>query len=640
MSKALLSRWLVPCLVAALLAAAPAPCQAPAPPVYTITTVAGNGSAGFSGDEEAASAAQVFSPWGLFLDGAGNLFIADQLNNRVRKITPDGKITTVAGDGTASFYGDKEAATAAALNHPVGLAVDSAGYIYFSDAGNHRIRKVTPAGAIDTIAGDGTAAFRDTDDTVDEDQDGNPANEDATFAQMNRPLGIALDSAGNLYIADSYNHRIRKLGTNGKLSTVAGDGTAGRGGDGGPATKAQLNYPQGVAVTPSGVLYIADTSNGLIRRVDTDGTITRVAGIGLNGYSGDGGPALQAGLDYPKSVALDAAGNIYIVDSLAGRVRVITTDGIIHTIAGNGTYGDGGDGGPATRAPLKFPSGLALAAGGAIYVSDTQNNRVRLLTPAQQQPGTRGAPAIHEGGVVSASSFGAFREVAPGSWIEIYGTNLSASARAWQTADFSGMRAPTSLEGTRVTVGGLPAFLSYVSPMQINALVPSNVAPGRQDLRVFTAAGSSPAYPVTVRATLPGLYAPPTFILGGRQYAAALFAGAMAFAVPPGAIPGVVSRKARPGDTLVLYGVGFGSVSPDVPPGEIAPAANSLNQRLEVRIGGAPAAVTYAGLAPGSIGVYQLNVAVPAVAAGDAVPLTFTLDGIPGAQTLYTAIEN
>jgi uncharacterized protein (TIGR03437 family) len=312
----------------------------------------------------------------------------------------------------------------------------------------------------------------------------------------------------------------------------------------------------------------------------------------------------------------------------------------MRTIAGNGTIGDSGDGGPAIQAALRFPSGLALGAGGVIYVSDTQNSRVRLLTPAAPQANAPGAPSINPGGVVSASAFGAFREVAPGSWIEIYGSNLAAAARAWRAADFSGSRAPTSLEGTRVTIGGVPAFLAYVSRMQVNALVPSNVAPGRQEIRVFTAAGASSAYEITVKETQPGLFAPPTFEVGGRQYTAALFSDSPAFVVPSGAIQGVVSRRARPGDTVVLYGVGFGRVTPDVPAGEVVPAMNSLAARVEVRFGGTPAAVTYSGLAPGSIGVYQLNVVVPSVPAGDAVPLTFTLDGASGAQTLYTAVGN
>ncbi len=624
LSTARVSRWLLSCLLAIAFAFLPALSQAPVPPGYTITTVAGTGVAGYDEEQELAASAQLNNPWGLALDGSGNLFIADQVNNRVRRVSADGKISTVAGGGAAAPAQDGDAATAAVINRPCGVAVDGAGNLYISATADQRIRKVTPAGAIYFVAGNGLAGFVD--------------NDDALQGQLNRPIGIALDRAGNLYIADSHNHRIRKLGADGKLTTVAGNGTAGRAGNGGSALKAQLNYPQGVTVTDAGELYIADTFNGQIRKVDANGIITLVAGVGTNGYFGDGGPAIQAGLDYPKSVAVDGAGNVFVVDSFSGRIRLITSDGVIRTIAGNGTYGDGGDGGAATRAALKFPSGLALAPGGAIYVSDTQNSRVRLLRAVTAPAAAQGAPAISPGGVVSASAFGAFRDVARGSWIEIYGSNLAASARAWTFSDFSGTRAPTGMDGTRVTIGGEPAFLSYVSPAQVQALVPSNVEPGVREIRVTTAAGTSAAYPITVRATRPGLYAPPAFEIGGRQYAAALFTDGASFVLPAGAIPGVVSRRARPGDTLVLYGVGFGPVSPDVPAGEMAAAATSLASALEVRVGGVPAAVTYAGLAPGAIGVYQFNVVVPAVPAGDAVPLTFTLNGSAGAQTLYTAV--
>ncbi len=610
------------------LIAAAALCQAPPGFNYIVSTFAGTGIGGFAGDAGPASAAQLFDPWGMAFDTSGNLYIADQLNNRVRKVGTDGTITTVAGNGTAGYTGDTKAATSATLNHPTAVVVDASGNLYIADTDNHVVRKVDTSGNITTFAGIGSFGFA-----------GDAA--EATLAQLNRPIGLALDATGNLYIADSYNFRIRKVGTDGNINTIAGNGTAEYGGDGGPATDANLNYPQGVTLDAAGNLYIADTFNGSIRKVTTDGNITTVAGVGSNGDFGDAGPATQAALSYPKTVLVDSAGNLFIVDSINCRVRIVTaSDGKIWPLAGDGFFGDIGDGGPAVRAEFRFPSGLLQGANGKLYLSDTQNNKIRLLTPTFQTTSPLAPPAINAGGVVSASSFGAFKAIAPGSWIEIYGANLASSTHVWTTADFTGSRAPTTLAGTRVTVGGIPAFLSYVSPTQINALVPSNVSLGQQVILVSTANGSSTPYSITVNATEPGLFAPPTFQVSGRQYTGALLVGTTAFVLPSGAVSGITSRPARPGDTIVLFGVGFGPVTPNTNAGEIAAGTDTLTTPIEIRLGGVPATITYRGLVPGAIGVYQFNVVVPQVAAGDAVPLTFTLGGQTGTQTVYTAVAN
>jgi sugar lactone lactonase YvrE len=353
-------------------------CQAQAPPKYTIMTVAGNGAYGYSGDAGPATAAQVYDPWGVAVDSAGNVYIADQLNNRVRKLAADGTISTLAGKGSAGYSGDGGAASSAELYHPCGVAVDSAGNVYIADTANEVVRKVTTGGTISTVAGMAhTAAYAG---------DGGAA----TSASLNKPTGVALDAAGNLYIADSFNHCIRMVATSGTITTVAGNSFSGSEGDGGPATSASLNTPQGVAVDGAGNLYIADTANSLVRKVAPDGTITTLAGQILNGYSGDGGPAASAMLNRPKTVLPDAAGSLYIADTFNSRIRVVTPDGTITTVAGNGIFGDWGDGGPATSAQLRFPSGLALDAAGNLYVADTQNNRVRLLVPFPQ-PGNSGA---------------------------------------------------------------------------------------------------------------------------------------------------------------------------------------------------------------------------------------------------------
>jgi len=251
--------------------------------------------------------------------------------------------------------------------------------------------------------------------------------------------------------------------------------------------------------------------------------------------------------------------------------------------------------------------------------------------------GASAAPAIGAGGVVSASAFGAFPSAAPGSWVEIYGSNLATDTRPWQGSDFDGVNAPTSLDGTSVNIGGQPAFISYISPGQVNAQVPS-VATGTQPLVVTTAAGASAAYNLTIEAVDPGLLAPSSFDVNGTQYVVA-FDGSN-YVAPAGAIAGGTSQPAKPGDVIVMYGVGFGAVSPTSLPvaGQIVQQPNSLPS-FSISIGGAPAMVQYAGLAPNYVGLYQFNVVLPAIAASNAAPVTFTVGGVAGTQTLYLAVN-
>jgi uncharacterized protein (TIGR03437 family) len=242
--------------------------------------------------------------------------------------------------------------------------------------------------------------------------------------------------------------------------------------------------------------------------------------------------------------------------------------------------------------------------------------------------------------VVSASAFGQFTSIAPGSWIEIYGSNLAADSRSWATTDFSGVNAPTSLDGTKVTVGGQAAFIDYISPGQVNAQVPSSVGTGPQSIVVTTASGSSAPYTITVNLVEPGLLAPSSFNIAGKQNVAALFSDGVTYVLPPGSISGITSRRAQPGDAITLYGVGFGPVTPSIPAGQIVQASNSLALPLQLMFGSTPATFTFGGLAPNAVGLYQFNVTVPNVASSDAVPLTSTVGGFTGAQTLYIAVQN
>jgi len=596
--------------------------QAQTAPGYTITTIAGTGVAGFTGDGAAASAAQLNFPNALALSSSGTLYISDLFNNRVRTIGTDGIIKTVAGSGTAGTSGDGGAATAAQMGSPYGVAVDATGSFYVCDALNGVIRKVTSAGTISLLAGTGVRGFA-----------GDGAA--ATLAQLNLPTGITVDSTGVVYFSDTLNNRIRKIGTDGIISTVVGTGDASFRGDGGQATSAAINHPEGVTLDSVGNLYIADTYNHRIRKVDTSGVITTVAGNGNNTFSGDAGPATLASLNYPKGVSVGASSDIFIADTFNSRIRQVAENGRIFTIAGNGQYGDvTTQGGDSTQAVLLFPAAVKAGPGGVLYIADTDNSRIKLLTPLPT------SPAIRAGGVISLSGFGGSSRAAQGSWVEIYGDNLAAVTRPWAAEDFVGDQAPTSLSGTTVTVAGQRGYLSYVSPGQVNVLIPDTVPAGPQDVIVTTALGPSRPFSVTVNRTEPGMLAPASFNANSKQYVAALTPDGATFILPQGMLSGVASHPARPGDVITLYGIGFGPVVPDESTGTITRAAAVTALPVEVSIGGQNAFVNYAGLAPGSLGLYQFNIVVPVVAPGAAVPVTIKVGQQTSAQALFTAIGN
>ncbi len=329
-----------------------------------ITTVAGGGTIS-PGDGGAATAAQLGHLAGVAVDGAGNLYIADASDNRVRKVTAaTGVITTVAGTGASGFNGDGQPATAADLNNPTGVAVDGAGNLYIADTYNNRIRFVAAGtGQISTVAGSGTYGY-------------NGDNIAATTANLAAPARIAVDSAGNLYIADQYNQRVRRVdAATGMITTVAGTGAAGFNGDGMAATAAQLYLPLGVCLDGAGNLFIADYMNSRIRKVE-GGIISTVAGTGIGGFSGDGGPAALAQVNGPTDVAMDASGTLYIADFSNDRIRKVA-GGIITTVTGTGINGFSGDGGPAALAQVNEPVDVATDASGTLYIADYMNNRIR-----------------------------------------------------------------------------------------------------------------------------------------------------------------------------------------------------------------------------------------------------------------------
>ena len=372
-----------------------------------LTRVAGNSRPGYSGDGGPATAAQLHTPEGLAVDADGNLYIADTLNQRIRKVSPDGTITTVAGTGTRGYSGDGALATSAQLSDGIGIAVEASGNLYIADSGNNRIRKVSPGGIITTVAGNGTSgvsgdggpatsAQLSFPENVAVDASGNlficdygnyrirkvsPAGIITTAAGVHSPAGLAVDSSGNLYIASSDYDRIFKLFASGGGSTFAGTSDTGFSGDGGPAASAMLNCPVGVAVDASGNVYIADSLNNRIRKVSPDGIIATIANGNAAYNSGDGGPATSATLSFPHSVAVDGSGNLYFPDG-ASRIRKVSAGGTITTLAGNGTQGYSGDAGPAANAQLSDPAGVAVDASGNVYIADRGNNRIRKVAPS------------------------------------------------------------------------------------------------------------------------------------------------------------------------------------------------------------------------------------------------------------------
>ncbi len=399
-------------------------------PAGIISLFAGTGTAGFSGDGGPATGANLRQPMGIALDSAGNLYIAEYYNARVRKVSASGVITTFAGTGASGMGGDGGPATAAKVS-PTGLATDSAGNVYIADYGNRVVRRVDRNGVISTFAGGGastpsnvpatSAALRSPSDVkldaagnvliVDSGLnqvfrvnaagiitivagnlvrdfvgDGGPAA-NASFAFVDSleiiPSCLATDGAGNLYICDTFNSRLRRVNSAGIITTVAGNGSYKFSGDGGSARSANLSNPHGVIKDTAGNLYVVDTINNRIRKIATDGTISTIAGTGFYGYAGDGGPAIAARMALPTAIAFDRQGNLLVADFFNHAIRSISPSGVITTLAGAPSrQGLAGDGGPAVNASLNFPIGVSADGGGNVYIADANNHRIRKVNAA------------------------------------------------------------------------------------------------------------------------------------------------------------------------------------------------------------------------------------------------------------------
>ncbi len=428
-----------------------------APVTGIIMTVAGDNVEGYTGNGGPAIAAELFNPAGVAVDPQGNLYIADESNNVIRRVSSSNTaISLFAGNGTSGYSGDNGAATSASLQDPEGLAVDSQGNVYIADTMNNVIRKVNTSGTITTVAGNGTWGYSG---------DGGSA----LSAQLYRPTAVAVDHSGNIFIADWANGRIREVNTSGIIATIAGGGTQTGGTYTGPATSAQL-APRGVAVDSSGNVYIADGTNEIIRKV-TSGTISTVAGNGTVGYSGDGGPATSASLNYPTAIAVDAGGNLYIADSDNNVIRKVSTYGIIST-AGNGTQGYAGDGGEAPLAELARPSAVALDATANLYIADTSNNTVRAvgggpiplaITWAPPQPIVYGT-ALGSGQLNASSAIAGTFSYSPAA-----GTNNLTAGQHTLTATFT----PTDSIDYATVTASVPITVNIATPVVIWGFPPS-----------------------------------------------------------------------------------------------------------------------------------------------------------------------
>jgi len=543
---------------------------------YTISTYAGNGISGYLGDGSTIAGAEFSSPEAVAIDASGNIYIADTGNNRVRKIDTSGNLTTYAGDGTAGYLGDTAAATAAELNKPSGLALDSSGNLYIADSANHVIRMVNTAGIISTFAGNGTGGYQGD-------------NGLATGAELNLPTSVALDSAGNVYIADSKNGRIRKVAA-GNIITLLGSG----------ATSGILINPVSVVVDSAGNFYIADNGNKSILKYGA-AALTTLAGDGNPGFGGDNGPSTLAELNNPAGVAVDSSGNLYIADSNNSRIRRISPGGTITTIAGNGSFNYNGDGGPATSAALNFPHGVTVDSAGRIYVADSNNHAIRLLQPV--------FPVISSGGVSNAASYAP--QISPGALASVFGVNFAQSALG------ASVPFPTVLGGVSVTVNGRQAPIMYVTPQQVNFQVPWETGTGTATVAVSVNGGAGQSVTVPVTTAGPGIF----------QYGAGQAVAANSDSTLNG--PG---NPAAAGSTIVVYMTGSGPVDNPVATGAVTPTppAGPLSQvtsSFSATIGSATAQVSFLGLAPGFLGVVQANVVVPSGLASGNYPLIVTING-------------
>ena len=540
-------------------------------------TVAGDSYLHAIGDGGLATDALLLQPSAIALNGAGSLYIADTGTQRVRQVLPTGVIQTLAGTGIAGRAADNVVASAATLNAPMGVAVDAAGDVVFADEWNQIVRQVTADGRIHNLVGNGAVGL-------------GAEGLAPSKTPLSEPCGVCTGHGGALFVVDTFNNRVLQAAPQALVVTAAGNGVPGDAGEGGPARLAQLNKPSACALNSAGDLFIADTWNHRIRKVDPSGVISTVAGTGALGFSGDEGPATAAGIDTPHGVAVDDNGDIFIADTGNNRIRLVTPDGVIHTIAGQDAAPFGGDGGPALSAQINAPGGLFLDGAGDLYFADTGNNRVRRLVPAAAPP----PPALVAMPPLAAVSAASLLPgpIAPGELIVIFGAGLGPESGVSGWLDSSGVLA-NLLGGAEVRFDGVPAPMFYAQSGQLNVQAPYTIA-GSAATHVQTLYQGSPSGSldlVVVNAS-PALF-PVAVNLDGSPNSA----------MAPTAL----------GSILTFYATGEGLANGPNVSGQAA-AAPYPTPLLPVTltVAGFPAQILYAGSAPGAVGLLQVNARVPA----------------------------
>ncbi len=553
-------------------------------------------------------------------------------------------ISTIAGvPNVPNYFGDGGPATSAQFYKPSRVGVDSKGNFYISDFFTWAVRKVTAStGIVTTIAGNGTRGFAG---------DGEAGN----LANITDVHGIASDSSGNVYISDTSNNRIRKIDTSGIITTIAGDGTRGYSGDGGTALSASLWFPAGLVIDGSGNIYVADYGSHTVRKITSGGAISTIAGTGTFGYSGDGGAGSKALVASPMSLALDAAGNLYIGDVGNLNIRKVTSDGTISTvlsnvnpqsmgvdaggnfyfvdgvysvvrkiqpgggivtIAGNGLPGYGGDNGQSSLAQVSQPAGLAVGPDGSVYVADTGNNIIRRMV------GVAGSVGVQSG----ASTYSG--PIAPGEILLLFGSGLGPATLTPFSLGSNGLF-PTQIAGTSVTFNGTPAPLIYTSSGLVAAIAPYAISNASSAAISVNYQGTTQTASMPVTATVPGMFTADSTGVG------------QATALNQDLSVNSAANPAKVGSFLVLYATGEGLTSPAGVDGKPAPITNPPTPLLPVtvKIGNQTVIPSYAGGSPTLVaGIMQVNVQIPPTTLPGPVLVEVLVGGYPSQPGVTVAV--